>query len=356
MLNFSFIQKSHGCNSRCISCLERPTAILMPIIMLTTMFQFSWPKWTARPFRGPSNRCFLCVRRAFALKDLSLRASDFPSASPSLVAWDAGMEASVGKFLLVRVLWTLVFIKVAVFVSAESPESRLESRRAGSNLPPLLAILGPWSSSRDWEMAAGPPRSAAMELRPLSMPPSATAHQPSIRSNSAVTSSISTALGAPMLVPCLKIALFGKGVHQRSSMSSPSSEMAGAELREGAEGELRPPNVWCAEKSPCWSNTLRRLTLSRNSSNCACDTTCCPAGTVARLTVGTREGACDVTRDACIAIPTAVLLRKRSRLPSRLRVPAAAATGDRRFEEVTPVFGFRPKHCKKASSPCAADL
>mmetsp|Transcript_23123 Transcript_23123/g.65756 ORF Transcript_23123/g.65756 Transcript_23123/m.65756 type:complete len:385 (+) Transcript_23123:1239-2393(+) len=64
MLNFSFIMKSTGCSSRVISCLTRPTDIRMPIIMLRTMFQFSCPKCTARPFFGPSSRClrgtFLC--------------------------------------------------------------------------------------------------------------------------------------------------------------------------------------------------------------------------------------------------------------------------------------------------------
>lgn len=61
----------------------------MPIIMLNTsaqrlytkpvyvaaMFQFSWPKWTAKPFLGPNRRCCLLCLMDAAVEASAVRAS-----------------------------------------------------------------------------------------------------------------------------------------------------------------------------------------------------------------------------------------------------------------------------------------
>mmetsp|Transcript_33378 Transcript_33378/g.95619 ORF Transcript_33378/g.95619 Transcript_33378/m.95619 type:complete len:203 (-) Transcript_33378:996-1604(-) len=102
MLNFSFMMKSTGWSSRATSCLERPTDIRMPIIMLRTMFQFSWPKCTARPFFGPRRRCFFrCLDDCVAARLLGARPCELLEAEGTgctvlalmLGAWTFGLEA-----------------------------------------------------------------------------------------------------------------------------------------------------------------------------------------------------------------------------------------------------------------------
>mmetsp|Transcript_3657 Transcript_3657/g.9311 ORF Transcript_3657/g.9311 Transcript_3657/m.9311 type:complete len:428 (-) Transcript_3657:278-1561(-) len=66
MLNFSFMAKSTGVNSRAISCWDLHMDIRIPIIMLITMFQFSCPKCTAKPFFGPRSLWYRRTRRSDA--------------------------------------------------------------------------------------------------------------------------------------------------------------------------------------------------------------------------------------------------------------------------------------------------
>mmetsp|Transcript_54783 Transcript_54783/g.127546 ORF Transcript_54783/g.127546 Transcript_54783/m.127546 type:complete len:204 (-) Transcript_54783:178-789(-) len=170
MVNFSFMMKSTGCSSREISPLERPTDIRMPIIMLRTMFQFSWPKCTASPFFGPRRRW----RRRW-------RAPVLLTMFPERVLVGEVLDDEVAPWTLGR--WTSAGGSRSREVSA--PGSSLEGPKAAS--PDTL--IEP--AEAHWCCGAAP----AMPPAPLSTGELRAAaslqllHQPMIPSSSSQTSS-----------------------------------------------------------------------------------------------------------------------------------------------------------------------
>mmetsp|Transcript_14359 Transcript_14359/g.41257 ORF Transcript_14359/g.41257 Transcript_14359/m.41257 type:complete len:258 (-) Transcript_14359:935-1708(-) len=234
MLNFSFMQKSTGCNSLPCSILDRATAMRMPIIMLSTMFQFSWPKCTAKPFFGPKSRWRRRTRRLL----WSTFIADCPRRDIAETIGSSGgvhvrsPRSAVGTDLCMLCLTTR---------SSQLDESLDISLHVGLRLPvpPCLWML--WSVcdvvNGGW----------------VCCPDSAAAHQLKTRSNSAHT--WSTCAEPRAAAPCCLRG--GNGVHHRSS-SSPVSDSGTGEAAALRIGDaLRP--LSCKQ---AW----RRTTRSRSSS------------------------------------------------------------------------------------------
>mmetsp|Transcript_102234 Transcript_102234/g.286613 ORF Transcript_102234/g.286613 Transcript_102234/m.286613 type:complete len:212 (-) Transcript_102234:1031-1666(-) len=189
MLNFSFMQKSTGCNSLPCSILDRPTAMRMPIIMLSTMFQFSWPKCTAKPFFGPNKRWRLRTRLLLASTFIDPRRDKVPLMSGSSGGVQLRSPRNVGTDLPPGPLARFASLCTFCFTtrSSQLDESREISLRVGVRAPAsyrtprvkLCSVVAKQSCG----CACGPD--------------SAEAHQLMSRSNSARTWSTCTEPRAP---------------------------------------------------------------------------------------------------------------------------------------------------------------